>query len=284
MKELDFLENINDIDPTLLEDRPVVRSRPQTRIVRRILIAAAAVLLLAGTAFAISKGIRRDVTLTRVESSEESGFEAKVELPLVPWSNFEGEIRSVGEAIAQQYETYVPDPVFSSVLTDPGVWERSFDSLGEAAAFLGLPGLQTPTFPFDEYECSMNVRGDEAGRVDEIRITAQHIVKNDIGAQEYVTILTDAAEESEYVSGGYWTYEFPRDVEFQQYTTPGGNSCAIAVLKPQYDSEFIGLDGYAAAGSALYELNLGAVPREKYDQALQILHDWADALDQPADG
>ena len=113
-----------------------------------------------------------------------------------------------------------------------------------------------------------------------VQLTAERIVRNDIGAQLYVTILTDAAPQSEYVSSGVWTYEFPRDVEFRHYTTPGGKDCAIAVLKPEYDSDFLGMTGYVAAGSALYELSLGAVPQEKYDVAMQILHDWADALDK----
>ena len=246
--------------------------------IRRLMIAAAAVLLLAGTVYAITKGI--ELRKTDDPETEEQGFEAKVELPLVSWSSFTGEIREAGAAIVRQYENYQPQPAWSSRYIDPGVYGRSFGSIREAVAYIGLADLKTPTFPFDEYECSVTARGDAAGQVREVQLCAEHIVRNDIGAQEYVTIRTDAALDSEYVSGGVWTCEFPRDVEFQDYVTPGGNICAIAVLWPEYESNYMSLTGYAAEGCALYELNLGAVPKEKYDVALQILHDWADALDK----
>ena len=103
--------------------------------------------------------------------------------------------------------------------------------------------------------------------------------RNDVGAQERVTILTEHAKASEYGSGGVWTPEFPRDAEFASYTTPGGNECRIVELRPEYDSGFMGLTGYLTAGPALYELNLGAVPPEKYEIALEMLRQWANSLD-----
>ena len=278
MKELEFMEKINDLDPELLEDRPAAEKRSRSKLIRRFALAAAAVLLLAGTVYGVAKGIELRKTVS--PETEEQGFEAKVQLPLVPRTSFTGEIRNAGELIRQQYENPVSQPMFSSYYVDPGAYTQSFETIEEAVAYIGLEDLRTPSFPFDEYDCAVSAHGDEEGRVDLVRLTAEHIVRNDIGAQLYVTVLTDAAPQSEYVSGGVWTYEFPRDLEFLRYTTPGGNDCAIAVLKPEYDNNYLGMTGYVAAGSALYELNLGAIPQEKYDVAMQILHDWADALDK----
>ena len=42
MNEIDFLENINDIDPALLEDRPAEPKRRSLKTIRRIALAAAA--------------------------------------------------------------------------------------------------------------------------------------------------------------------------------------------------------------------------------------------------
>ena len=277
MKELEFLEKINEIDPALLEEQSPARGKSLRKVLRVAAVAAVLALVLAGTVYAISRSGR--VELNRIATADEAGFEAKVELPLVPWDSFQGEIREAGERIVQQYENYVPQPAWSSYYEDPGQFTRQFDSLDKAVAYVGLPDLKTPTFPFDTYDCTVTACGDETGKVREVRISARHIERNDIGAQETVTLLTDAAPRSEYVSGGVWTYEFPRDVEFQHYTTSGGNDCAIAALRPEYDSSHMGLTGYVTVGSALYELNLGAVPREKYDVAMQILHDWAEALD-----
>lgn len=277
MKELDFLEKINDIDPALLEEPPAAARRARPKLLRRLAIAAAALLLLAGTVYGVAKGIE----MRRIGSStgEEDGFEAKTELPLVKWSSFEGEIKDAGEIIRKQYQDYVPEPVWSSYYADPGSYPRRFDRLEEAVEYIGLPGLKTPGFPFAEYECSVTAHGDEQGRVDRVMICAEHIERNDIGAQESVTILTEHAQGSEFVSGHVWTPEFPRDTEFQSYATPAGNECRIAVLKPEYDSNYMSLTAYLTAGPAFYELNLGAVPREKHEIALDMLRQWADALD-----
>lgn len=276
MKELEFLEKINDIDPALLEEPPVT-ARQRPRLIRRVAIAAAAVLLLAGTVYAVARGIelRR---ISRFEGDEQ-GVEAKTELPLVKWSSFEGEIQEAGEAIIQQHRDYVPEPVWSSYYGDPGSYPRRFDRIEQAVEYIGLPELKTPGFPFAEYECSVTAHGDEQGRVDRVTLDAEHIERNDIGAQERVTILTEHAQASEIVSGGVWTPEFPRDTEFQSYATPAGNECRIAVLKPEYESNYMSLTAYLTAGPAFYELNLGAVPREKYEIALEMLRQWADALD-----
>lgn len=278
MKELEFMEKINDLDPELLEDGPAAGKRSRSKLIRRFVIAAAAVLLLAGTAYGVAKGI--ELRKTDNPETDEQGFEAKAELPLVPWSSFKGEVQEAGAQIVAQHENYVPQPMYSSYYEDPGLYSRQFDSLDEAAAYLGLEGLRTPTFPFEEYDCSVSAYGDETGEVSEVRINAQHIEPGRMNATETVTILTDAAQNAAFTSGGVWTYEFPRDVEFRHYTTPGGNDCAIAVLWPEYEVDGMGVGGYVAAGSAFYELWLGAVPREEVDAAIQTLHDWADALDK----
>lgn len=276
MKELEFLEKINDIDPALLEEPPVT-ARQRPRLIRRFAIAAAAVLLLAGTVYGIAKGIE----MRRISrfGGVEQGVEAKTELPLVKWSSFEGEIQEAGKSIIQQHRDYVPEPVWSSYYADPGSYTLRFDRIEQAVEYIGLPGLKTPSFPFAEYECSVTAHGDEQGRVDRVTLDAEHIERNDIGAQETVTILTEFAQASEFVSGGVWTPEFPRDVEFASYTTPGGNECRIIELRPEYDSGFMSLTGYLTAGPAFYELNLGAVPLEKYEIALDMLRQWANSLD-----
>lgn len=278
MKELEFMEKINDLDPALLEDRPAAGKRFRGKTVRRIVIAAAAVLALGGTVYGVAKGIE----LRRISrpGAAEEGIEARAELAPAPWSSFTGEIRTAGEQIVQQYENYTPEPDWSSRRVDPGVYARSFGSLEEAAAYLGLEGFRTPPFPYDDCSCTVSAHGDEKGTVDQVRITAEHIRANEICAQEFITILTDAAEETELVSESFWTYEFPRDVEFQHYATPGGSDCAIAVLTPEFESKYMGLTAHLTVGGVFYELNLSAVPKERADEAMRMLYDWADALDK----
>ena len=277
MKKPEFLKESSEPNPAPQEQNPGSAGGAGPKLLRRIAIAAAAVLLLAGTVYAVARGI--EMRRTGQPAEAEEGFEAKTELPLVQWSSFKGEIRNAGEAIVKQYQEYVPEPVWSNYLGDPGGYTRRFDRIEEAVNYIGLRELKTPGFPLDSYDCSVTAHGDEEGRVDRVTLYAERIRRNDIGAQETVTILTEHAQGSEYASGGVWTDEFPRNVEFLRYVTPGGNECRIAVLKPEYDSGFLGLTCYAAAGPAFYELHLGAVPKEKYELSLDMLSQWADALD-----
>lgn len=277
MKELEFLEKINEIDPDLLEEKTPARSRRLGRVLRVAAVVAVLALVLTGTVYALTRS--RHVEMEQIDTPEGAGFEAKVELPLVSWDSFRGEIRSAGETIARQYAEPEPQDWTSSYYADPSLCERSFGSIEEAMAYVGLAELKTPTFPYENTPCTVTAQGDETGAVSRVRLHLEHIAPTEICAQETVTVLTDAATDPELVTGGVWTYEFPRDVEFLNCLTPGGNECRIAVLRPEYDSDYMSLDGYVAVGSALYELNLAAVPVAEYDRAVEILHAWANALD-----
>ena len=275
MKELDFLEGINDLDAALLQEERSGRKRGGRSVILRFAAAAAAVLLLCGTVYAVVSRIE----MKKTETQDEQGVEARVELPLVKWDEFSGEIRNAGEEIVRQYAEYTPEPLWSSYLADPGDYARRFDSLGEAAAYIGLADLKTPGFPADDEACTVTAHGDEEGRVDRVSLTAERIAPGEISVQLYVTVLTEYAQGAEFVSRTVWTPEFPADTEFQTYTTPGGNECRISVRKPEYESSYVGMTAYLAVGPAFCELNLGAVPEDESDRALEILHAWADALD-----
>lgn len=277
MNEIDFLKCMNDIDRELLEDVPKSKRSIRPRSLRRFAIAAALVLLLGGTtAYAISGGIELRKT---AYPGGDQGFSVKTSLPLVSWSSFKGEVRNAGSVIAEQYATFTPAPVYSSTFVDKSSYSVGFDSIGEAMDYIGLDGLKTPPFPYDDFDgCIVTARGNAEGRVNSVEMYIER-VKYKMGAQEYVTIKTEYADGSEYVSGGAWTPEFPTDVEFLRYTTRGGNECRIAVLSPMYESDYVGLSGYVLCGSAFYRLHLGAVPKTDYDHALEILHSWADGLD-----
>ncbi len=280
MKEpLDFLEGINETDPALLAEAAGERKRSGAKRLRRIALAAALLAVLGGmTAFAVSAASGR-ITLTGFRRLDESGFRAEAELPRVKWSRFRGEVRGAGKIIARQYAEFTPAPAYSSRLVLPGVYSRSFGSLEEAMAYIGLRELKAPAFPYEDNEWSVIAEGDETGRVTSVKLLVQHLVPGEFTAQETVTVLTEYADAVRLESGGVWTGEFPRETEFLTHTTPGGNECRIVLLHPQYESNYLGLTGYAVSGCAFYELHLGAVPREEQEAAVERLRAWADALD-----
>ncbi|MBQ6221697.1 MAG: hypothetical protein IJJ44_03695 [Solobacterium sp.] len=220
-----------------------------------------------------------EIFLVKVEKEGEKGFQAEAELSPVSWRHFNGEIREAGESIVKQYAEYTPPPPESSIIFLPGIYIRSFSSIDEAMDYIGLAELKTPAFPYEDYQCAVICEGEENGRVNKVVLKLSHINDKEYTAQETMTILTDAAKDTKIVSGGAWTDEWPRNLEFLQYSTPAGKDCRIVVMKPRYQSKYIGLTGFVVDGNAFCEMNLGSVLREDTDYAIQILHDWADAFD-----
>ena len=278
MNEMEFLNGINDLDPELLEDNARAKRPARARRVRWIAIAAALLLILGGTtAYAVSNGI----ILKKTSSPDgEQGYSAEATVPLVKWKEFKGEIRNAGSAIKEQYKTFTPAPVFSSTYVDPGSYSVSFGSIAEAMDYIGLAGLKAPVFPYDDFdECSVTSRGSEKGRVDSVTMHIGRIRKNEMVAQEYVTLMTEYAKDGGLASNSVWSPEFPMDAEFSYYTTPGGGRCEIAVVRPEFEGGRMGVTGYVISGSALYELHLGNLLESDLDSALEIIHAWADALE-----
>ena len=242
-----------------------------------LIVSAAAILLVSCARTAGNKP--NEINLVNIQKDGEKGFEVETELSPVPWRRFKGEIREVGVAIVKQYAEYTPPPPESSLFFHPGTYIRSFRSIDEALDYIGFAELKMPVFPYEDYQCAVICEGEENGRVNKVVLKLSHINDMEYTAQENMTIFTDAAKDTKIVSGAAWTDEWPRNVEFLQYSTPAGNDCRIVVMKPGYQSKYIGLTGYVVSGNAFCEINLGAVLREETDQAIQILHEWADAFD-----
>lgn len=278
MNEMDFLEGINELDPELLEEKSKAKRSVRPKAVRWIAIAAALLLILGGTTvYAITNNIKLG-KFTR--PGGEQVVSAEATLPLVKWKSFKGDVKNAGEIIAEQYVTYTPAPAHSSTMVLPGVYGRSFDSIEEAMEYIGLKGLKTPPFPYDDFDrCSVTAQGNAEGQVESVELYIEHVNGYEMGAQEYVTILTEYAEDGSLDKSVASSPDFPRDVEFLYYTTPGGNECRIAVSRPQFESRYMSLSGYVISGSAFYWLNLGGVPQTDYDHALEVMHAWADGLD-----
>ena len=279
MKEMDFLNGINDLEPELLEDSAKAKRGVRPKSLRFAAIAAALLLVLGGTTvYAIRSGVK----LTDIsEPDGEQGYSAEATVPLVKWKDVNGEVKNAGSEIARQYREFAPEPAYSSLYVDPGSCSVSFSTISEALDYVGLAGLKTPSFPYDDIDaCSVTAHGDAEGRIDSIRVYIEHVNAQEMSAQEYVTILTEYAKDGELVSKGFWSPEFPLEAEFSYYTTPGGSECSIAVLRPVDEDERMGVTGYVVSGSALYELHLGNLREDDYDRAIRIIHDWADALDR----
>ena len=244
---------------------------------KSMLIVSAAILLVSCARTAGNKP--NEINLVNIQRDGEKGFEVETELSPIPWRRFKGEIREAGEAIVKQYAEYTPPPPESSLFFHPGTYIRSFHSIDEAVDYIGLAELKTPEFPYEDYQCAVICEGEENGRVNKVVLKLSHINDKEYTAQETMTIFTDAAKDTKIVSGAAWTDEWPRNLEFLQYSTPAGKDCRIVVMKPRYQSKYIGLTGYVVRGNAFFEINLGSVLREDTDRAIQILHDWADAFD-----
>ena len=114
--------------------------------------------------------------------------------------------------------------------------------------------------------------------MDSISVSIDHISPTEMGAQEEVVILTENYEGETFNTGGRWTNEDRRTSEESSFITGKGNECTVMKLENETNGR-VSLTGFIVSGGALYRLHL-AFDAEEYERAEDILHNWANGLDE----
>lgn len=263
-------------DDLILEVGESLAVRRGRRPARWLITAACLCLLLAGAALAaVSGGFGTHLVewfTSRTEAGSdltESGYDLSVEIRRVPVSELTGEVTGVGAEIRKRYEHW---DLTSSQF--PGHWQRQFDSVEEAADFIGFSELQCPDWPESVLESAeVNVYGNQKGQL--LQLTVETFRREEeIRIQEFTTLYTYQMEQEEIITGVRTTQAQGYEESF--YTTADGALCQVIASTP-LESGYAGLDGYLVSDGVLYHLHL-SFQQADADRAEQLLHQWAEQL------
>jgi len=261
-----FLEKINDIDADLLAAAERQPARKKQSRARWLLPAAACLVLLGVTVYAVSNIF----SVKKWYTFDESGYSISFELTGVREGELKGDIREAPERIREQVAAY---QVWSSSL--PTVYHKSCESAKAAAEYVGYDGLVVPHFPYAESETQISVLGGRNGRINMVRIESYNL-QEDIRAQAISLIYTTAAEADE--NGRKLDHAITErlDYSWSEFTTENGYLCQTVRDTPMA-SGYMGLDGYIVKDKVLYWLHL-AFKENDAERAEEMLRAWAEAF------
>lgn len=277
MNGFDLIEGVNGVDEKLLS---VPETNTERRRPRRLawVLAAAALIVFGCVGVGASALIRGRFAPIKTGTH---GYTAVFDLDQFKWSEFRGDIRETPAIIREQYATFTPQPLFSSVFVDPGSYAKEFPSFREAADYIGLKELKTPEAPFSA-DYIVGVHGDKDGNIASIDIFAQHIVMPSdpstgrFGGALIVSILTGNSNSNTVNTGGDWGDYDPGRIDYKEFTTSKGVLCQYAEVGVGERAREL-LTGYVVDSGILYRLSISFDPGG-YDTALEMLENWAEAF------
>lgn len=267
MRGSELLDKMALADPAYIE---AADAAPETGKRRRTLWRAAVaaclcLVLLAGTAAAVSGGRTWLVEMFGGRGSDETGYELSADVDIIPTSRMSENLQGISEEIVRQFET-----VTLSSSWMPGHWMEKNLSADEAWEFIGLASLQKPDWDLEVWYNTLNVYGDSSGRIERILI--------DTGYREGdVTLQAWAEIKTENFAGELHLRSITEPgVRFAEsfLSTPGGNSCQV-ISSSANERGWLGLTGYLVENSVLYQLHV-SYQEPNAARAEELLHQWAD--------
>lgn len=267
MNGSEFLDKMALVDPAYIEAAeaaPAARKKVWTGW-RAAMAACLCLVLLAGTAMAVSGGRTWLVEMFGGKGSAETGYELAVDMDIIPTSRMSENLEAVSKEIVRQFETAAP---FSSWM--PGHWMEKNLSVDEAWAFIGLESLRKPDWDLEVWCNTLNVYGDSSGRIESILIDTGYR-EGDINLQAWAEIKTENFEGEQHLR----SITEP-DVRFTEtfLPTPGGNSCQV-ISSSANERGWLGLTGYLVENSVLYQMHI-SYQEPDAARAEELLHQWAD--------
>lgn len=267
MRGEDLLNKMELVDPSYIEAAdaaPVARKKIWTGW-RAAVAACLCLILLAGTAMAVSGGRTWLVEVFGGLGSDETGYELSVDMDIIPTSRMSDNLQGVSKEIVRQFETTT---LFSSWI--PGHWMEKDLSVDEAWEFIGLESLQKPDWDLEVWYNTLNIYGDSSGRIEHILIDTGY-QEGDIRLQAWAQIKTENYEGEQHLRS-----ITESGIRFEEtfLATPGGNSCQV-ISSSANERGWLGLTGYLVENRVLYQLHI-SFQEPDAARAEELLHQWAD--------
>ena len=271
MKGNEFLDKMELIDPSYIEAAdaaPKARKKLWTGW-RAAVAACICLVLLAGTAAAVSGGGTWLVKFFNSEGDYGAGYELSASIGRFPASALSENLQAVREEIVRQFEQFEAGGYFRDWA--PGHWVEQDFSADEAWAFIGLESMRKTAWDLEEWNTMLNIYGNRTGELESILIYTVY-QEGDIWLQADTEIYTEN-----------YTGELRKrmrttedDVSFTEtlHTTPNGNCCHIISASTTAMGRLL-MEGYVVENGVLYHLYI-SYQEQDAAQAEELLYQWAD--------
>lgn len=311
MRGMEFLDKLEHIDPAYLEEAEQAPAQKRRRLPRWgvALAACLALLVSAGAALTVSGyGVRLLQTFTARPvggAIPGSGYVIEVQPELFPLSFFTGEVLEAKADILAEYEEWLERTTrafalsgqdFAALLeANPeqypftGGCKRDFATAQEALDYIGLAALKYPDLGLEEESVWSAALGNSLGQIQSVSFCVcyntetLHIQVSALMYTEYEPTgiseyfpeeLSEGASEGSIIM---FTYT-DEDISYTEdlYTTAAGRQCQILDSTP-FEDGHCHMSAHLVADGIEYGIDISHQP-EDTDQALELLHQWADQL------
>lgn len=271
MRGNEFLDKMELIDPTYIEAAdaaPKVKRTVWTSW-RAAMAACLCVVLLAGTAAAVSGAGTWLVKFLSSEGNVGTGYELSANIGRFPTSALSENLQAVSEEIIRQFQQ-LETGVYAGDW-GPECWVNRDFSADEAWAFIGLESMQKTPWDLEECFDMLTICGSSTGEIERILIFTGYQmgdIRLQADAEIYTENYTGELRKTMRTIGS--------DVRFAEtfLPTPSGNSCQV-ISSSVNELGRLDLTGYLVENSVLYQLHI-SYQEPDAARAEELLRQWAD--------
>ncbi|MBQ9910094.1 MAG: hypothetical protein IJM50_01065 [Lachnospiraceae bacterium] len=261
MERKDIYEGISGISPEFIDEAEnhVFIRRRMPAVLKWAAVAAALMLFGGVGVYAATGGFT-------VRKLMVNGYEVSANITRIPMNEIKGRVNEASGIIREQFRTHEP---FDSRM--PDTYYKTLENAKEAADYVGYGKLKTPYFPYDQADVTVEVNGDQKGRIKDILIM-RDCLNEKIIVQNWTWLFTKHYDRDDFV------IEYPDDLasEMTEFMTGSGLQCLVFESDPEIEGRK-GLTGYIAVGNAVYMCHTAFDANDRAE-AENILHDWAESL------
>ncbi len=205
-----------------------------------------------------------------------SSRKRKLVAPITPIAadSFVGRVTELG---AEMRKNWGRDAIYNGA--GPGYRVVHFASAKDACAYLGLPDLVVPSYPYETGLTMLSVYGSKDGAIERVIVTTTENVasapEREIRVTSRCEVITDASSNTQ------WECVFDEDSDLydisMQKTASGAPYLVVNpsfVNTPEYGTSY----AYLSVNEAVYSITVRYEGEENHSQAIEYLVNWANEI------
>ena len=205
-----------------------------------------------------------------------SSRKRKLVAPITPIAadSFEGRVTELAAEIRKNWGR---DVIYNGA--GPGYRQVHFASAKDACAYLGLPDLVVPSYPYETGLTTLSVYGSKDGAIKSVTVTTTENVasapEREIRVTSRCEVITDASSNTQ------WECVFDEDSDLYDISMLKTASGAPYLLDdpsfvntPEYGTSY----AYLSVNEAVYSITVRYEGEENHSQAIEYIVNWANEI------